>query len=98
MRAEVICEPDRVLDHMKETDYDVMLLDITMPGMSGIELLPRVLKLAPAIKVIMVSGNADPKVVTESHRLGAFDFLQKPVQLKVLSNSIRRALGKDASG
>jgi len=98
MKAEFICEPTRVLDRVKETHYDLMLLDVMMPGMSGLDLLPRVLEAAPAIKVIMVTGNGDQRTAAESRRLGAFDFLQKPVRVNSLSNAIRRALEKGASG
>jgi two-component system NtrC family response regulator len=52
------------------------------------------LKVAPHTKVIMVTGNGDKKTADESRRLGAFDFLQKPVRAKLLSNAIRRALEK----
>jgi len=98
MKAESTCESASVLDCLKETHYDVMLLDVMMPGISGLDLLPMVLKAAPTIKVIMVSGNGDQKVAAKSRRLGASDFLQKPVRVKSLSSAIRRALGEKALG
>jgi UDP-3-O-acyl N-acetylglucosamine deacetylase len=71
---------------------DVTLLDIWMPGMDGIEVLKRLKWIAPDCQVIMISGHATISTAMTSVKLGAFDFIEKPLSLDVLLMTIRRAL------
>jgi UDP-3-O-[3-hydroxymyristoyl] N-acetylglucosamine deacetylase len=71
---------------------DVTLLDIWMPGMDGIEVLKRLKSIAPDCQVIMISGHATISTAMTAVRLGAFDFVEKPLSLDVLLMTIRRAL------
>jgi UDP-3-O-[3-hydroxymyristoyl] N-acetylglucosamine deacetylase len=71
---------------------DVTLLDIWMPGMDGIEVLKRLKWIAPNCQVIMISGHATISTAMTAVKLGAFDFIQKPLSLDVLLMTIRRAL------
>jgi len=71
---------------------DVTLLDIWMPGMDGIEVLKRLKWIAPDCQVIMVSGHATISTAMTAVKLGAFDFIEKPLSLDVLLMTIRRAL------
>lgn len=71
---------------------DVVLLDIWMPGMDGIEALKRIRKVAPGCEVIMISGHATISTAMASVKLGAFDFIEKPLSLDILLMTVRRAL------
>ncbi len=71
---------------------DVTLLDIWMPGMDGIEVLKRLKWMAPESLVIMISGHATISAAMTAVKLGAFDFIEKPLSLDLLLMTIRRAL------
>jgi DNA-binding NtrC family response regulator len=70
----------------------VILSDIRMPEMTGVELVPRVLARDPDVAVIMLSAVDEPRTAIECLRLGAYDYLIKPVDLDELELSVRRAL------
>jgi len=70
---------------------DVMVLDLRMPGMQGMELLERVRKDHPQIQVIILTGHGGEFEEREAHRLGAFEYLQKPADASQLASTIRRA-------
>jgi two-component system, NtrC family, response regulator PilR len=72
--------------------FDVVLTDISMPGLSGMELLDRVLQLYPGTAVIMVSGLTDQEQAQNLIARGAFDYLLKPFRLEVVEESVKRAL------
>lgn len=71
---------------------DVVLLDIAMPRLGGIEALTAIRAIAPAVKVIMVSGQADLEVAKRSLAYGAFDYVAKPLDLAYLNSSVEAAL------
>jgi len=83
---------DEAFARLAEKPYDLVLTDISMPGISGLELLGRVLELYPKMPVIVVSGISDQEHVQGLIKLGAFDFLLKPFRLEVVEKSVRRAL------
>ncbi|MBI2159363.1 MAG: response regulator [Candidatus Rokubacteria bacterium] len=72
---------------------DVVLLDVVMPGLSGVEILQAIQTIAPRVKVIMVSGGATPEQAMRTLALGAFDFVRKPVDTAYLLRSIDVAVG-----
>lgn len=72
-------------------DVDVVVLDIKMPGMDGIETLKAIKKSAPQIEVIMLTGHASLDSGTQAMRLGAFDYLMKPCDIETLVERIREA-------
>lgn len=79
------------LDMIKEEEPDVMILDLKMPGINGIEVLKQVKQTNPLIEVIILTGQgseADKKLCME---LGAFAYLEKPVDVSVLSETIKKA-------
>jgi UDP-3-O-[3-hydroxymyristoyl] N-acetylglucosamine deacetylase len=76
----------------QQEEPDVILLDIWMPGMDGIEVLKRIKGIAPDCQVIMISGHATISTAMASVKLGAFDFIEKPLSLDVLLQTILRAL------
>ena len=72
--------------------FDVVLTDISMPGLSGLDLLRQVLQKYPKTPVIIISGINDEEQARGLIRLGAFDYLLKPFRLEVVEKSVRRAL------
>jgi UDP-3-O-[3-hydroxymyristoyl] N-acetylglucosamine deacetylase len=76
----------------QQEEPDVTLLDIWMPGMDGIEVLKRLKWIAPECQVIMISGHATISTAMTAVKLGAFDFIEKPLSLDVLLMTIHRAL------
>ena len=76
---------------------DLVLLDVQMPGMDGLEVLRRMRKLSSKVKVIMCSGLNDPNKICEALSLGAHAFLLKPIQHLYLSAAVERCLQKDST-
>ncbi len=79
---------------IKQSKFDVIILDIKMPKLDGLEALERIQLLRPDIPVIMISGHADIDVAVEAVKKGAFDFISKPLDLNRLSITMRNALDK----
>jgi two-component system nitrogen regulation response regulator NtrX len=71
---------------------DVALVDIWMPGMDGMEVLKRLKGISPDCQVIMISGHATISTAMTAVKLGAFDFIEKPLSLDLLLQTIHRAL------
>lgn len=82
------------LDKIKKKDYNIVLCDIKMPKKDGIEVLEEALNLKPDLQFIMISGHADMDIAVEATKKGAYDFIQKPLDLNRLLVSIRNALDK----
>jgi len=71
---------------------DVVLLDVYMPGLSGVGALPTIVALAPHAKVIMISGVANEDVLKRALAFGAHDYVTKPFEISNLSRAIETAL------
>lgn len=84
----------QAIDKMAETDFDLALCDIKMPGMDGIEVLDHIRKNHPDTAVIMISGHGDLDTAVESMRKGAYDYISKPPDLNRLLSTVRNALDK----
>jgi two-component system nitrogen regulation response regulator NtrX len=82
------------LGKIKENDYDLVLCDIKMPKMDGVELLEAVKKIDTEIPIVMISGHGDMETAINTMRLGAFDYISKPPDLNRLLNTVRNALDK----
>jgi two-component system nitrogen regulation response regulator NtrX len=81
-------------EKIKATDYDLVLCDIKMPKMDGVELLEAVKKIKPEIPMVMISGHGDMETAINTMKLGAFDYISKPPDLNRLLNTVRNALDK----
>jgi DNA-binding NarL/FixJ family response regulator len=92
MVVHILTDPCLVAETLRETFYNLVLLDVVMPIKSGFELLADLNDLYPETKVIVMTGYADKAKVIEALRLGAFDFLEKPIAMDLLAHSVRRAL------
>lgn len=82
------------LEKIKNDDYDLVLCDIKMPKMDGVEVLEAVKKIKPEIPMVMISGHGDLETAINTMRLGAFDYISKPPDLNRLLNTVRNALDK----
>ncbi|KKK54239.1 hypothetical protein LCGC14_3086740 [marine sediment metagenome] len=82
------------MEKLKETDYDLVLCDIKMPKMDGIEVLEATKKIKPEIPIVMISGHGDLDTAVNTMRMGAFDYISKPPDLNRLLNTVRNALDR----
>ena len=82
------------LEMILKNDYDLVLCDIKMPKMDGVEVLEKVKKVKPEIPIVMISGHGDLDTAVNTMRLGAFDYISKPPDLNRLLNTVRNALDK----
>jgi DNA-binding NtrC family response regulator len=89
---------EEALARLKAQPFDVVLTDISMPGLSGMELLSRVVELYPGTRVIIISGLTDQEQAQSLLGLGAFDYLLKPFRLEVVEESVKRAIEHQRSG
>ncbi|UCG80853.1 MAG: response regulator, partial [Desulfobacterales bacterium] len=92
IKVKTMSELGRVADHLKNTSYNVVLLDVVMPEKSGFDLMPEIERLCPDAKVVLMTGYADKEKAIKALRTGAFDFLEKPIQMTVLAHTVKRAL------
>lgn len=83
---------DRAIVWLDQESYDVVLTDISMPGVSGVELLGHVRQRQPDTPVIVISGITDREHAEGLLRLGAFDYLLKPFKLEEVERSVERAV------
>jgi len=82
------------IEKIKNEDYDLVLCDIKMPKMDGVEVLEAVKKIKPEIPMVMISGHGDLETAVNTMRLGAFDYISKPPDLNRLLNTVRNALDR----
>lgn len=82
------------LNLITKNDYDLVLCDIKMPKMDGVEVLEKVKNLKPEIPFVMISGHGDLDTAVNTMRLGAFDYISKPPDLNRLLNTVRNALDR----
>jgi len=89
--SEASSAEDALTALSKET-FDLVISDIDMGGMSGLELVPRVHSLAPDTVVVMISGNQDIEFAINALRVGAFDYISKPIDIRHVEAAVERAL------
>jgi len=79
---------------IKKEDFDLVICDIKMPKMDGVEVLEATKKIKPEIPIIMISGHGELETAVQTMRLGAFDYISKPPDLNRLLNTVRNALDR----
>ena len=84
------------VEMIKKEDFDLVLCDIKMPKMDGVEVLEAIKKLKPETPIVMISGHGDLETAVSTMRLGAFDYISKPPDLNRLLNTVRHALDRKA--
>ena len=82
------------IERIRKDDFDLVLCDIKMPKMDGVEVLEAVRKIKPEIPIVMISGHGDLDTAVNTMRLGAFDYISKPPDLNRLLNTVRNALDR----
>jgi len=98
IEAVGVLSGEQALELMKKRLFDVVVLDIKMPGgMDGIEALREMKKIQPLAEVILLTGHASVETSIEGMRLGAFDYLMKPVSLEDLMVKLAQAFEKKDS-
>ncbi len=92
--VQVFARAEECLAQLPEHFPGVVLTDVRMPGMSGLELLSRLQGMDPDLPVILLTGHGDVPMAVEAMREGAYDFLEKPFSPETLISNLRRALEK----
>ncbi len=82
------------MEMLKDEDFDLVLCDIKMPKMDGVEVLEATKKIKPEIPFVMISGHGDLDTAVNTMRMGAFDYISKPPDLNRLLNTVRIALDR----
>lgn len=82
---------DEAIQLTKDNEFDVIVLDVLMPGKDGIETLQEVKKAKPLVQVIMLTGNATVETAINGMKLGAYDYLMKPTDTNMLIEKIKKA-------
>ncbi len=90
--ADTVASGEECLKRVDETSYDLILLDIWLPGIDGLETLRHVREKSPATRVIMISGHATIATAVSATKLGAYDFIEKPLSLEHTLLTARNAL------
>ncbi len=85
---------EQALRLLEEQPFHVVVLDVKMPGLGGLEVVRRIRSRLPEMPVVLLSGHGSEESVEEGMRLGAFDYLQKPVDIDLLLGILRRAAGR----
>ncbi len=91
LENETVYNGEQALSFVDDKEPDVMVLDLKMPGIDGMEVLRQVTRKFPKIRVIILTGHGTDRDEEESRRIGVFDYLKKPVDIEVLVNRIKAA-------
>ena len=97
-QVETFVDPNKALARIGDKEFDIVVTDIRMDEMDGIEVLEKVMARSERTKVIMITGYATIEVARESLTKGAFDFIAKPFKLKEIRSAINKAAEALQSG
>lgn len=90
-KLETFTNPVKAIERIKEKPFDVVITDIRMDDMDGIEILDHVMEKSSRTKVIMITGYATLELARESMAKGAFDFIAKPFKLREVRSAVEHA-------
>jgi DNA-binding NtrC family response regulator len=91
-RVETFVDPSAALKRTEEKDFDIVISDIRMGEIDGIQVMQKVFQKTRRTKVIMITGYATLELARESLTKGAFDFIAKPFKLKEIRRTIEKAM------
>lgn len=91
MRAEVAMGGEEALEKVAKDEPEVMVLDLKMPGMDGLEVLQRVKTAYPTTQVIILTGHGSNEARDKAKEMGAYAYLEKPVEMDTLLETVSRA-------
>ena len=89
--SAVALNGEQALKKIDDDLPDVVVLDLKMPGMDGMEVLRRIRKAYPKVQVIMLTGHGSEKDEEEARKLGVFEYLQKPIDIETLMKKVKKA-------
>jgi len=90
-RVEAFTRPKEAMTRLEEKDFDIVVTDIRMEDLDGMEILSRIRQKSPQTKVIMITGYATLELAHESLNKGAFDFIAKPFRIGTMRDTILKA-------
>ena len=94
LAVDIVYDGEQALNFVKRTEPDVIVLDLKMPGLHGIEVLKEVKKLKPHVQVIILTGHGTDKDDEEARKLGGFDFMRQPADIDLLVAKIKEAFSE----
>jgi DNA-binding NtrC family response regulator len=94
LKVDTVTSGEDALKQVEDQNFDAIVVDLAMPGIDGIETLRRIKEKRPDLEIIMLTGHATVKSGIEAMKLGAEDFLEKPVDLNELLEKIGEAKNK----
>jgi DNA-binding response OmpR family regulator len=92
--VDTVYDGAQALSYIKEIEPDVIVLDLKMPGLHGIEVLREIKKIKREIQVIILTGHGTDKDEEEARKLGGFDYLNKPADIDLLIRKIKEAFSE----
>jgi DNA-binding response OmpR family regulator len=95
--VDTVYDGEQALSYIKEIEPDVIVLDLKMPGLHGIEVLRQIKEMKREIQVIILTGHGTDKDEEEAKKLGGFDFLRKPADIDLLLAKIKEAFSEKLS-
>ncbi|MBW1698902.1 MAG: response regulator [Deltaproteobacteria bacterium] len=87
---------EEAIEKLREYNYDVAIIDVLMPGISGIDTLKKIKEIKPLTEAIMLTGHATVETAIQGMKLGAYDYLMKPCKIDVLIDKINGAYERKA--
>jgi DNA-binding NtrC family response regulator len=94
LRVNTVTSGEDAIDEVEGKNFDAIIVDLAMPGIDGIETLRRIKEKRPDLEIIMLTGHGTVQSGVEAMKLGAEDFLEKPVDINVLLEKISEAKHK----
>jgi len=94
LNVEVSGDGESAVEKVKQSDFDVIVLDLAMPGMDGLETLKRLREVNSDLQVILLTGHGTIRSGVEAMKVGATDFLEKPAEFPELLAKIREAIAR----
>jgi DNA-binding NtrC family response regulator len=94
LKVDTVTSGEEALKQVEDQNFDAIIVDLAMPGIDGIETLKRIKEKRPDLEIIILTGHATVKSGIEAMKLGAEDFLEKPVDLSELMAKIGEAKNK----
>jgi len=83
---------------VRKESFDLVLTDLKMPRMNGIQLLKELQKIIPDTKVVIITATADSEIAAKAMKLGAYDYITKPFYLDSVLQKVKKALQKKSTG
>ena len=94
LKVKAVTSGEDAVDQVEDHNFDAIIVDLAMPGIDGIETLKRIKEKRPDLEIIMLTGHATVQSGIQAMKLGADDFLEKPVDLSILLEKIGKAKNK----